>query len=261
MDRQQGFLARVREQISDEIVGRIRHRFNNRIESIELDLKDLLAAAQAQFWGQTPVVAEQVRPSEYYQVTSYIGRMLDSLASLREMVERVSQYYRKRAPVPRLVDVQKSVDKKVRQKAAARPDVSVVLKYDTVAPVVRLDADLFEEVLDNILSNSCEAMEKNKGHQLEISLMVTRERVVLEISNTGSAVLPDQPTQAGITTKANRGNTGLGLAIVERNIREAGGTFAIFSRATGAGVTNRIDLPNASWQEGVDDGKLALPDR
>jgi signal transduction histidine kinase len=260
LDQQQVILARVRSQISDEIVGRIRHRFNNRIESIELDLKELLAAANTNSWGLEQVVPGGPRSPDYYNVIAFLGRMLDSLASLSQMVERVSQYYRTKAPVPRNVNLQDIVGKKVQQKASARPDVGLVTRYDPIAAVVRLDPDLFEEVLDNILGNSCDAMDKNKGHQLEVMLNVVRERVVLEICNTGPRELPDQPTRPGITTKA-KGNTGLGLAIVERNIREAGGTFAIFPRPMGVGITNRIELPNAHWHEGELHGEPALPDR
>jgi nitrogen fixation/metabolism regulation signal transduction histidine kinase len=175
-------------------------------------------------------------------------------------VEKVSQYYRTKVAVPKDVNLQGLVEKKVCQMESKRPDIAVLRHYDAIPAIVRLDPDLFEEVLDNILCNSDDAMAKDQGHRLDATVSVMRERVVLEIGNTGPSELPDRPTSPRVTTKG-KGNTGLGLAIVERNVREAGGTFAVFPRPKGVGVINRIELPNAHWKEGKIHGEPAVSDR
>ncbi len=90
------------------------------------------------------------------------------------------------------------------------------------------DADKLKQVLINLVSNACEAIEP--GNAVTCYLEPESDQVCLKIHNGGkpipSDVLP-KLTKPFFTTKST--GTGLGLAIVKRIVEAHGGSFTIES--------------------------------
>jgi signal transduction histidine kinase len=254
--QQQVILAQVRSQISDEIIGRIRHMFKNRIGGIRMDVRELRAVAQRSPWQTDCAIDPEVAlamvkrkgfPPDHFQVGTCLARVEKALDSLTQIVDRISQYYRSGAVKPTMVNVTEEVAEKVGTWKRDRQDIAVEEKYDSLPAMVLIDRERFREVLDNLLTNCKEHLPVGDGHKLEVTVQVRREMVVVELSNSGPKDMPANPKEPYVTT-SKTGGTGLGLTIVDRNVREAGGRFDFFARESAPGVTNRIELPNAHWE-------------
>jgi signal transduction histidine kinase len=102
-------------------------------------------------------------------------------------------------------------------------------------------------MLDNLVDN---AIRHSRGeHALRIAASVDGRFVVLEVSDRGGGIPPDEVRH--VTKKfyrgrtAGHGGTGLGLAIAARIVEDHGGTLRIDSQP-GVGTTMRITIPAAA---------------
>jgi signal transduction histidine kinase len=112
-----------------------------------------------------------------------------------------------------------------------------------IAPVnISVDRDKFKQVLINLITNACEAV--NPGDTITIHLQASKSRkVCLQIHNGGIPIPIDilpQLTKPFFTTKAS--GTGLGLSIVKRIVEAHNGEFSIESSA-GMGSIVKVQLP------------------
>jgi signal transduction histidine kinase len=114
---------------------------------------------------------------------------------------------------------------------------------ENIAPVnISVDRDKFKQVLINLITNACEAV--NPGDTITIHLQASKSRkVCIQIHNGGMPIPIDilpQLTKPFFTTKAN--GTGLGLSIVKRIVEAHNGEFSIESSA-GMGSIVKVQLP------------------
>jgi signal transduction histidine kinase len=105
------------------------------------------------------------------------------------------------------------------------------------------DRDKLKQVLINLVTNACEAV--NTGEAISISIQKSEDRrICISIHNGGTPIPADilpQLTQPFFTTKAS--GTGLGLAIVKRIVEAHDGEFGIESgEDVGSIVTVRLPL-------------------
>lgn len=109
---------------------------------------------------------------------------------------------------------------------------------------VKGDADKLKQVLINLISNACEAVEA--GEAIEISLHApepSSTQVSIEVCNSGDPIPPDilaQLTKPFFSTKSS-GN-GLGLAIVKRIVEAHQGNLSFDSSAE-TGTKATVQLP------------------
>ncbi|NEZ56526.1 ATP-binding protein [Adonisia turfae] len=107
---------------------------------------------------------------------------------------------------------------------------SMVLKTTDQQVIIQGDADKLKQVLINLVSNACEAIEP--GSAVTCYLETEPGQVCLRIHNGGELIPPDvlpKLTKPFFTTKST--GTGLGLAIVKRIVEAHGGYFTIESTA------------------------------
>lgn len=108
---------------------------------------------------------------------------------------------------------------------------------------VRADNERMLQVFNNLVKNAIQSIPKDKNGEVNISLALSDESVVVEIKDNGTGILPemeDKLFQPNFTTKSS--GTGLGLAIVKNIIEEFGG--AIWHDSTlGEGTSFFISLP------------------
>jgi signal transduction histidine kinase len=115
---------------------------------------------------------------------------------------------------------------------------------------VRWDEDRMSEVLGNLLSNAFKFTPR--GGRVELSASPRDSDIVLEVSDTGAGIPPDQLPrifqkfyQADNQAKASAKGTGLGLAIAKEIVEAHGGSISASSEA-GHGATFTIVLPVAA---------------
>lgn len=161
-------------------------------------------------------------------------------------LERIAERFSKIGSVPEPVDTSmKEVLQHVIEYMSHRTSqkVQIVSKMPQDDVVIKINASLFEWVIENLCKNAVDAME-GEG-TMEISLWQTDNRVVIEVSDTGKGIRKKDIKNVftpGFTTK-KRG-WGLGLSLAKRIVEEYhhGHIFVKWSEL-GKGTTFRIEMP------------------
>ena len=161
-------------------------------------------------------------------------------------LERIAERFSKIGSVPEPVDTSmKEVLQHVIEYMSHRTSqkVQIVSKMPQDDVVIKINASLFEWVIENLCKNAVDAME-GEG-TIEILLWQTDNRVVVEVSDTGKGIRKKDIKNVftpGFTTK-KRG-WGLGLSLAKRIVEEYhhGHIFVKWSEL-GKGTTFRIEMP------------------
>ena len=152
---------------------------------------------------------------------------IGSIPSLRpvnivDILSNVVVYFRKRLP---------HVKKKI-----------VINEDYQFSPLVKINGDLFEWVIENLIKNALDAIESDHG-VITIRLMREKdEHIAIEISDTGKGINTRDKKEVftpGFSTK--RRGWGLGLSLSKRIIEEYhGGKLFISDTRIGKGTTFRL---------------------
>jgi len=140
--------------------------------------------------------------------------------SMNEVLEHVADYMRKRTSNKIII-------------TCHMPDHAVIVK---------MNASLFEWVIENLCKNAADAMEGH-GH-ISLTLLEEAKHVVIEVSDTGKGIRRKDLKnifKPGFTTK-QRG-WGLGLSLARRIVEEYHkGRIYVKTSELGKGTTFRIEL-------------------
>ena len=126
-----------------------------------------------------------------------------------------------------------------------RTSKTIQLKKDfpTEDIIIRLNASLFEWVIENLCKNAVDAMGGVSG-TITLHVETIGERVIVEISDTGKGIKKKDLRnifRPGFTTKSR--GWGLGLSLAKRIVEEYhNGKIFVKSSELGKGTTFRIEL-------------------
>ena len=112
--------------------------------------------------------------------------------------------------------------------------------------IIRLNASLFEWVIENLCKNAVDAMGGESG-TITLRVETVGERVVVEVSDTGKGIRKKDLRNVfrpGFTTKSR--GWGLGLSLAKRIVEEYhNGKIFVKSSELGKGTTFRIELKSS----------------
>jgi len=135
-------------------------------------------------------------------------------------------------------------------------ELDLQLHFDPAQADVQVagDAARYEQVMINLVKNSCDAMADQPGeHHLWIRISGRAEgHLILEVEDNGPGISPEHRAQLFepfFTTKEVGQGLGLGLAIVHSILRDLGGSIEPADQGGGACFRVRIPL----YQKGVND--------
>ena len=118
--------------------------------------------------------------------------------------------------------------------------------YDKKRPLLRGNFQKMEQVIINLVQNSCEALpDKSRSITLTTRLNETERTIEFVVEDEGTGIShSDIPHLADpfFTTKRDVGGTGLGLSISDKIVRDHNGTLEFFSRP-GHGTRAILTLP------------------
>jgi two-component system, LuxR family, sensor kinase FixL len=117
--------------------------------------------------------------------------------------------------------------------------IQVECFFPSNLPTITVDIDKMKQVIVNLTKNAAEAMAG--GGRISIKGSTSDDRVVLEISDTGTGIPPGIDIFEPFFTTKPQG-TGLGLSIVQQIVRAHGGSIS-YSSEHGKGTNFVIALP------------------
>ncbi len=161
-------------------------------------------------------------------------------------LERIAERFSKIGSLPEPVDASMNevlnhviayMDKRTSQK------VSIKGHYPEHEVIVKMNASLFEWVIENLCKNAVDAMESGQG-RIDLWLLEEDDKVVIEVADTGKGIKKKDVSNVfrpGYTTK-KRG-WGLGLSLAKRIVEEYHkGHIYVKSSEVGKGTVFRIEL-------------------
>ena len=145
-----------------------------------------------------------------------------------QLLQNVVSYIKKRLP---------RIDKKVSIK-----------EYYEINPIIELNGELFEWVIENLIKNAIDAIESNSG-TIELALKAEDNHYIsIDVSDTGKGISPSDKNhifKPGFSTKTR--GWGLGLSLAKRIIEEYhGGKLFLKETRSGKGSIFRILLKRSS---------------
>lgn len=140
------------------------------------------------------------------------------------------------------------VDELTPQLQASHVEVEILMAEDVQ---IRGDANYLARAFQNVLKNA--VAYSDRGSVITISVYYQKENAIINVSNTGDTILPEQQAhifekfyRADEARQGNTGGAGLGLTIAKNIIVLHGGTIAVESQERKTTFT--ITLPDAKIQ-------------
>ena len=225
------------------LAGGIAHEIRNPLSSININVSSIERACGGSA-GLEPDVREKI--------DLILGQMKAAAAKMGLVVQRVMDYSKPFPPRKDDVDLNKIIEDAVRLSLSTlrKREIAVLKDLAPDLAMCRVDGQMIEQVLVNLITNACQAMEGAEGAKLlEIGSAVQDGRIVLRVSDSGPGVPPslrEKVFDPFFTTRKD--GTGIGLSFSHRIVTDHGGSLRIDTSRWG-GAEFRIELPAA--REGV----------
>jgi signal transduction histidine kinase len=225
------------------LAGGIAHEIRNPLSSINISVSSIERACGG---------SEGLEPDTKEKIDLILEQMKSAAAKMGLVVQRVMDYSKPFPPRKEIVDLNKIIEETVRLSMSTLRKREIAVLWD-LAPdltLCRVDAQMIEQVLVNLITNACQAMEEIEREKLlEIASAVQGGRIVLRVSDSGPGVPPslrEKVFDPFFTTK--KAGSGIGLSFSHRIVADHGGALCVGTSRWG-GAEFRIELPIA--QEGV----------
>ncbi|MGE5284769.1 MAG: two-component system sensor histidine kinase NtrB [Actinomycetota bacterium] len=225
------------------LAGGIAHEIRNPLSSINISISSVERVCDA---------SVGLEPDAKEKFGLILEQMKSAAAKMGRVVQRVMDYSRPFPPRKEAVDLNRIIEEAIRLSMSTLRKREITVLRDMASDLImcRVDAQLMEQVLINLITNACQAMEGIEGEKfLEIASAVQEGRVVLRVSDSGPGVPPslrEKVFDPFFTTRKE--GSGIGLSFSHRIIADHGGTLGVAVSRWG-GAEFRIELPSA--REGI----------
>lgn len=227
-------LQAQRQAAWGEVARRLAHEIRNPLTPIQLSAERM---RRKLLRGLPPGEAELLERGTH--------TIVQQVEAMKQMVAAFSEY----AKVPELHLSELDLAALIRQVSdlyhAQDPRVAFGLSLDPKASMLEADPGRIRQLLNNLLTNSLEALDGRENPVIMIETKRAGDQIVLTVVDNGPGFqggLLEQAFDPYVTTKPK--GTGLGLAIVRRIVEEHGGQVEVDNAPQG-GARIRITLPAA----------------
>jgi signal transduction histidine kinase len=225
------------------LAGGIAHEIRNPLSAINISISSIVSTC-ARSEGLEPELREKIR--------LIVEQMASAAGKVGRVVQRIMDFSRPAPPRMGRTPMNDVVEEAIHLCSSTLRGRGIVVSKDLAPdlPPCRADRQLIEQVLVNLITNACQAMEGTEGAKLlEVASAVREGRVVLRVSDSGPGVSPEIEKKIFdpfFTTRKD--GSGIGLSFSHRIVAEHGGTLSV-ARSRWNGAEFRIELPPA--REGV----------
>jgi len=180
---------------------------------------------------------EDLKSSEFFEILEQETKRINAV------VENYLSFARKPTYSQSLVSVAETIELllKMLESRARKQSVKMEFIKKEPLPHIETDANLFKQVLMNLVLNALQAMPK--GGQLTVLAKKVEGNLIIEVNDQGKGIPPDQIDkifQPFFTTRED--GTGLGLSIVKRIVDENRWQISVKSKV-GQGSSFEIRIP------------------
>jgi len=198
---------------------------------------------------------------EYREMREQIPRLLAELETssrrIKSIVQDLKDYSRQDAGGPlREIDLNQATQAAVRlsRNSIRKATNRFSADYDGSLPPVMGDSRRLEQVLINLLQNSCQALTSpEQAIRLSTAYQPEAGTVSVTVADEGCGMTPEtlaRITDPFFTTRRENGGTGLGLSVSAGISKEHGGALT-FQSTPGQGTIATLTLPVASAQKNL----------
>ena len=229
-------LQAQRDAAWGEVARRLAHEIKNPLTPIQLSAERM----QRKFEGSMNAEDAQILQRATHTIVAQVEAM-------KQMVNAFSEYAR--APDMHMArfDLNQLITEVVDLYRAQESTAELSLLLDPALPQISADRVRIRQILNNLVTNSLEALEGRDGARIEIETQTAqdgpRHMAAISVSDNGPGFQRDligTVFDPYVTSKPK--GTGLGLAIVKKIVEEHGGRIEADNRRTG-GARVRILLP------------------
>ncbi len=219
------------------LAGGIAHEIRNPLSSVNISISSIERACGA---------SSGLEPDRKEKIDRILEQMRSAAAKMGLVVQRVMDYSKPFPPRKEAVDLNKVIEESIRLSMSTlrKREIAVLKDLDPDLAACRVDAQMIEQVLVNLITNACQAMEGAEGAKLlEISSAVQDGRIVLRVSDSGPGVPPslrERVFDPFFTTRKD--GSGIGLSFSHRIVADHGGSLRVDTSRWG-GAEFRIELP------------------
>jgi len=194
-------------------------------------------------------------------VLGHVRELADGITGGAQRIARIVQNLRDFAradpgDMSATLDVRQVVDAAVAICRQLRLEATrhFVVEHAESLPEIRGNAQMLEQVIVNLLSNACQALD-SKEQSITVRTRLGDEdgTVAIEVIDTGCGIPDENLTRIMdpfFTTRRDLGGTGLGLSVSYGIVEEHGGRLE-FESEEAKGTTARVVLPRAEGEGGV----------
>jgi signal transduction histidine kinase len=225
------------------LAGGIAHEIRNPLSSVNISISSIERACGA---------STGLEPETKGKIELILEQMKSAAAKMGLVVQRVMDYSKPFPPRKGVVDLNKVIEEAVRLSLSTlrKREIEILKNLDPDLSTCRVDAQMIEQVLVNLITNACQAMEGiERAKLLEIASSVRDGRIVLRVSDSGPGVPPslrERVFDPFFTTRKD--GSGIGLSFSHRIVADHGGTLLVGTSRWG-GAEFRIEIPVA--KEGI----------
>jgi nitrogen fixation/metabolism regulation signal transduction histidine kinase len=231
-------LQAQRDAAWGEVARRLAHEIKNPLTPIQLSAERM----RRKFLGSMNAQDAQILERATHTIVAQVDAM-------KQMVNAFSEYARAPDMHFSRFDLNQLITEVVDLYRVQDPSAELKLLLDPHLPVISADRMRIRQILNNLVTNSLEALEGRAGASIEIETHVAEEgpkqagSVAIVVADNGPGFQRDligTVFDPYVTSKPK--GTGLGLAIVKKIVEEHGGRIEADNRRSG-GARVRILLP------------------
>ena len=225
------------------LAGGIAHEIRNPLSSINISVSSIERACGA---------SGGLEPDRREKIGLILEQMKAAAAKMGLVVQRIMDYSKPFPPRKETVDLNKIIEEAIRLSLSTLRKRDIAILRDMAPDLTKchVDAQMIEQVLVNLITNACQAMEEiERAKLLEVASAVQNGRIVLRVSDSGPGVPPslrEKVFDPFFTTR--KAGSGIGLSFSHRIVTDHGGALRVGTSRWG-GAEFRIELPIA--KEGI----------